>query len=45
MKPCWELRPEDRPDFTSIYGQIEDYFEKEHAYVVRSLSTDHAIPS
>ena len=44
MSPCWVLRPEDRPDFNTVNKQIEDYFENEHAYVVRSLSTDHPLP-
>ena len=45
MKPCWELKPEDRPNFSTIFDHIEEYFETEHAYVIHSFSTDHAIPS
>ena len=39
VKLCWELKPEKRPTFSTLTDHIEDYWERDHAYIIRSLST------
>ena len=36
---CWELKPEDRPTFSEMVDMLQEYWDDEHFYIVRSLST------
>ena len=40
---CWELKPEDRPNFSDISVLIEDYWDREHAYVVHSFISNQFV--
>ncbi len=42
MAQCWQLLPEDRPNFSQLVEELRDYWEEEHAYVME-VSLIHVI--
>ena len=38
MERCWEIRPEERPNFQELVTLLKDYWDEEHFYVVQTFS-------
>ncbi|XP_064389307.1 epidermal growth factor receptor-like isoform X3 [Halichondria panicea] len=43
MAQCWQLLPEDRPNFSQLVEELRDYWEEEHAYVMEFLTNSEEV--
>ncbi len=39
MTTCWSLLPEERPPFSRLAQQLQEYWEENHVYIIENTDT------
>ncbi len=39
MVQCWSVLPEERPPFSQLVKQLQEYWEENHAYIIENTDT------